>query len=142
MLTSTAAPGWLRRFSSLIYDGVLLLALLMLATLIYLIVFDDATATPERYFFQLYLWLVCGVYFVWNWTRGGQTLAMQTWRIRLMTRDGGPLTTDQAIKRYVLASIFFGLAFIWAIFDREGLYLHDRLSGTRLALLDKKLKAS
>lgn len=142
MLTSTASPGWLRRLSSLVYDSILLLAVLMLAAFIFLIVFGDATAAPKRYFFQFYLWLVCGAYFVWNWTRGGQTLAMQTWRIKLMARDGSPLTRNQAIKRYVLASIFFGLAFIWALFDRDGLYLHDRLSGTMLGLIDKKIKSS
>lgn len=110
----------------------------MLAALIFLLIFGDATLAPKRYFFQFYLWLIGAAYFIRNWTRGGQTLAMQTWRIRLTTRLGGPLTASQAMKRYILASIFFGLTFIWAFFDREGLYLHDRLSGTRLRLIEKK----
>jgi uncharacterized RDD family membrane protein YckC len=137
-VNSQASPGALRRVACLIYEGVLLIAVWMFAALVFLLIFGDATVAPARYFFQLYLWLISGVYFVWNWTRGGQTLAMQTWRIRLSCRNGQPLTLKLAIRRYVLASLFFGLGFLWALFDRDGLSLHDRLSGTRLGLLEKR----
>jgi uncharacterized RDD family membrane protein YckC len=66
---------------------------------------------------------------------------MQTWRIQLFGFDGKPLQLEQAMKRYVIASfglMFFGLGFIWAIFDRQGLYLHDRLTGGRLVALPRK----
>ncbi len=142
MSNSTASPGLLRRLASLFYDLVLLLAVLMFAALIFLSVFGDATAAPKRYFFQLYLWLTGAAYFVWNWTRGGQTLAMQTWRIKLSGWHGEALTPTLAMRRYILASLFFGVGFLWALFDREGLYLHDRLSGTRLTLLEKRQKNS
>lgn len=142
MSNSTASPGLLRRLASLFYELVLLLAVLMFAALIFLSILGDATTVPKRYFFQIYLWLIGAAYFVWNWTRGGQTLAMQTWRIRLTGRHGEALTPSLAMKRYVLASLFFGVSFIWALFDREGCYLHDRLSGTRLSLLEKRSKKS
>lgn len=136
-MSSYVSPGPLRLLACLLYESVLLIAVLMFAALVFLLIFGDATATPMRYFFQCYLWLVSGVYFVWNWTRGGQTLAMQTWRIRLSRRHGEPIPLATAVRRFLLASLFFGIGFIWALFDREGLYLHDRLSGTRLDLLDK-----
>lgn len=136
-MSSHASPGALRRLACLFYETVLLIAVLMFAALAFLLIFGDATAIPMRYFFQGYLWLVSGVYFVWNWTRGGQTLAMQTWRVRLSRRHGEPLSLAVAVRRFLLASLFFGIGFIWALLDREGLYLHDRLSGTRLNLLDK-----
>jgi len=139
---SVTSPGLFRRLASLFYDLVLLLAVLMFAALIFLFVFGDATAAPKRYFFQIYLWLISAAYFVWNWTRGGQTLAMQTWRIKLAGRHGVALTPNLAMRRYILASLFFGVSFIWALFDREGCYLHDRLSGTRLILLEKRPKKS
>jgi len=138
MSTFFTSPGWLRRLACLVYELLLLLAVLMLAALIFLLIFGDATEPPNRYFFQAYLWLLSAAYFVWNWTRGGQTLAMQTWRIRLVTGDGGSLTPAQALKRFLVASVFPGVSFVWALFDREGQYLHDRLSGTRLILLAKK----
>jgi uncharacterized RDD family membrane protein YckC len=89
----------------------------------------------------MYSWLITGIYFVYCWVRSGQTLAMQTWRIQLLGLDGKPLSLEQAVRRYMIASfslMFFGLGFIWAIFDREGLYLHDRFTGSRLVALSKK----
>lgn len=138
MLNSVTSPGWLRRLACLVYELLLLSAVLMLAALIFLLLFGDATEPPKRYFFQVYLWLLTGGYFVWNWMRGGQTLAMQTWRIKLVSVKGGLLTREQAVKRFLLACVFPGASFLWALFDREGQYLHDRLSGTRLILLAKK----
>jgi uncharacterized RDD family membrane protein YckC len=126
------SPGVFRRVGSLLYDGLLLIAILFFATLLFLFVVGDATDPPEHFFLQLYLWLVGAMYFGWNWHRSGQTLAMQTWRLRVVSRMGEPITWSMAIKRYLFATLFFGLGFLWAIFDREGLYLHDRLGGTRL----------
>jgi uncharacterized RDD family membrane protein YckC len=134
------SPGWFRRLASLVYDLLLLLAILMFAALVFLFIFGDATATPKRYFFQFYLWLISAAYFVWNWSTSGQTLAMQTWRIRVIAQSGEPLAPTQAMKRFIFASVFFGLSFIWAFFDRERLYLHDRLSGTRLVVIEKGVR--
>jgi uncharacterized RDD family membrane protein YckC len=138
MLNTASTPGWLRQLACLVYELLLLLALLMLAALMFLLVFGDATEAPKRHFFQVYLWLLSGVYFVWNWTHGGQTLAMQTWRIKLVSANGGLLTREQAVKRFLVASVLPGLSFVWALFDREGHSLHDRLCGGYLMLLAKK----
>jgi uncharacterized RDD family membrane protein YckC len=140
MSTPSVSPSILRRIVCMLYESLLLLALLMFAALLFLFVFGDATEAPKRYIFQCYLWLVSAAYFVWHWTRGGQTLAMQTWRIKLMTVSGDTLSASQAMKRYILASLLFGLTFIWALFDRDGQYLHDRLSGNQLSLMNKKPK--
>jgi len=129
------SPSLYRRTASLLYDGLLLTAILLFATFFFVILFGDATAPPGRYFLQVYLWLVAGVYFVWSWQHGGQTLAMQTWHIRVTNQAGKNLNKRQAIKRYILATLFFGLGFLWALLDSEGLYLHDRLAGTRLILI-------
>jgi uncharacterized RDD family membrane protein YckC len=114
---------------------LLLVAILLFATLLFVLLFGNATEPPRHYFLQIYLWLVAAVYFVWSWQHGGQTLAMQTWRIRVTNQAGKNLNKHQAIKRYILATLFFGLSFLWALLDREGLYLHDRLTGSRLILV-------
>lgn len=136
-VSSPDAPGGLRRLICLLYESLLLIAVLMCAALVYLLLFGSATEPPRRHFFQLYLWAVSAGYFVWNWVRAGQTLAMKTWRIRLEDRAGRNVTPGQALRRYLVASLLFGLSFVWALFDREGLSLHDRLSGTRLVLLPR-----
>lgn len=132
--------GLSRRFASLVYDGLLLLAILFVATFLFIALFGSATHMPMRQLLQLYLYLVCAAYFLWCWLHGGQTLAMQTWRIRLTNIEGLPLAPAQAIKRYLLASaglVFFGAGFLWALVDRESLFLHDRLLGTRLIQVSK-----
>ena len=76
-----------------------------------------------------------GYYFIWFWTHGGQTLAMQTWKIRLVTLEGNNVGLKQAITRYLLALVcnfFFGVGLIWALFDPDCQFLHDRLAGTRI----------
>jgi len=50
----------------------------------------------------LWLFLVFGAYFVYFWTHSGQTLAMLTWHIRVVTLDGQPLSRPRAALRYVL----------------------------------------
>lgn len=125
-----------RRAICLIYDAFLLAAILFLAGLLVVGLHPGQPGGLPRLAFQLYLFAAVGVYFVWFWRHGGQTLAMKTWRIRLVDITGGPVGTAQAWKRYVLAAVTFGACFLWALFDRDGQFLHDRLSGTRLVMAD------
>ena len=91
--------------------------------------------THARGAFQVYLILVAGAYFVSQWVRGGQTLPMKTWGLKLVGRDGAAVTWRQAWVRYMIALAGLaavGLGFAWALFDRDGLFLHDRIAGTRI----------
>ena len=84
---------------------------------------------------QAHFFLVLLVYFVWFWSNGRQTLAMKTWRIRVQTADALPVRPAQALLRFLLCwpSIAVGGAgLVWAFFDRDGQFLHDRIAGTRL----------
>ncbi|HNH25004.1 MAG TPA: RDD family protein, partial [Accumulibacter sp.] len=68
---------------------------------------------------------------------GGQTLAMKTWRIRLLSADGRPVRPAQALLRFLLcwpSLILVGVGIVWAMVDRDHRFLHDRLAGTRLVL--------
>ena len=124
-----------RRFLSLIYEALLLAALLWCAALLYAAIEREIASTHSRTLFQLYVASVAGTYFVWQWTHGGQTLPMKTWRLRLVSRTGGALATRQAVVRYLAAgagALALGVGFIWAVFDRDRQFLHDRLAGTRI----------
>lgn len=138
-MTNTKLGFW-RRVVSLIYESLLLLAVLFIASFIFHLIFRDPTAAYFRPLFQLYLLVVMGYYFTWFWTRGGQTLAMQTWKMRVVTIDGKKLNRRQAIIRYLLAVVgilFFGCGLLWAIFDKKHLYLHDRLAGTQIVKVEE-----
>jgi hypothetical protein len=127
--------GLARRVGSLIYEALLLTAVLFLSTWIFLFIgqlLDDAIA---RALLRVWLLIVTGTYFIFCWIHGGQTLPMKTWRIRLTSADGTAVTFEKALKRYLLALCSAGaagLGFVWALADRDRQFLHDRLAGTRL----------
>lgn len=130
-----SVPGFWRRVVSMIYESLLLLAVLFIAGVVFHLVFRDTNSLFFRPAFQLYLLLVAGTYFTWFWTHGGQTLPMQTWKFRVVSVDGRRLNLKQALARYLFAviGIFLGgCGILWALFDREGQFLHDRLAGTRI----------
>ena len=124
-----------RRVASGLYELLILLALVFIATLPFSYLFGDATHGWKRHLLQAWVLTVTAAYFTWFWTRGGQTLPMKTWRLRLVAADGGSVGFPRALRRFALALLGFaalGLGFLWAFVDRDGQFLHDRLSGTFL----------
>ena len=132
-MTRPGTPGLARRLASMLYEALLLFAVAFVAAWLFLFASGgrDATAGWLRAALQLFVIAVFAAYFLWCWLRGGQTLAMKTWRIRLIE-----VTPRQALLRFALAAILVptGISMLWACFDREGQFLHDRLAGTRLVL--------
>ena len=130
---SQRAPALGRRLASGLYELLLLAALVMVATFPFLAVFGNATLGWRRHVLQLWVLLVCGGYFTWFWTRGGQTLPMKTWNLRIVRDDGCPIDRFHAVHRYLLAVLGLfavGLGFLWALVDLDRQFLHDRLAGT------------
>lgn len=129
-----------RRLASLLYETLVLVALALIAGLLFLLPLSaltgqDATAGASLWAFRLYLFGVFGAYFAWFWTHGGQTLPMRAWRLKLVGADDRPVSASRAGLRYVLAwpSVFAaGLGLCWALVDRDRQFLHDRLARTRL----------
>ena len=134
-------PGFLRRLGAMFYDSLLLLALLMMLSYPYVwLTGGDKPDLIVRTLYQLYLLVICFFYYAGFWVRGGQTLGLRTWRMKLVSNDGGPITWAMALKRFVyalLALICLGMGFLWVLHDRENLTWHDRWSGTRLVQLPK-----
>ena len=135
MSAASPPPAIARRLASALYDLLLTVALAIFVTFPFLAVFGDSTQGWRRHALQAWVLAAVGAYYVWFWTRG-QTLAMKTWRIRLVRADGGgPVNTGRAVHRYVLAilgTLAVGVGFAWALFDRDRQFLHDRLAGTAL----------
>ena len=81
------------------------------------------------------LWLVAGAYAVPSWRRGGQTLGMRPWRLRVVGAHGGSPDPRTLWMRYAVGGLSLlagGLGFWWAWIDRDRLTWHDRISGTRM----------
>lgn len=135
-----ALAGLSRRLLALLYEALLVLALLLAGSVPFVMVMQDADRAVARPLFQLYLIGLTAGYFIWQWRRGGRTLAMRTWRLRLVTREGGPLALRHAGVRYLMALVgafLLGAGFLWALLDRDGLFLHDRLAGTTIVMSDE-----
>ena len=126
----------LRRLASMLYESILLFAIAFLAT--WLFQFAAGTLRIEGWrihVLQLFLLTVFASYFLWCWLRGGQTLAMKTWRIRLVAMNGhGSIAPKAALLRFFFALLLVPttIGIFWALVDRDRQFLHDRLAGSLL----------
>lgn len=115
----------------MVYEAVLLFAVAFFAA--WLLFFAsggrEATSGGLRHALQLFILTMFAAYFLWCWLRGGQTLAMKAWHIRLVD-----VTPGKAVFRLILAGVMVptAISIVWALFDRERQFLHDRIAGTRL----------
>lgn len=132
--TDTALVGW--RLLALAYDLFPVAGLWFLVAALFVVAHGDAVTGGALGLLEFAaLWAVTGAYAIASWRRGGQTLGMRPWRLRVVARDGGPAPFRSLLVRYVVgnASLLLGGAgFWWAWADRDRLTLHDRASGTRM----------
>lgn len=163
-------PSLKRRIAVMVYESLILFAIVFSFGIAFGVVFQQTHALYMRNALQVWMFVVIGVYFIWFWSRGRQTLPMKTWHVKLVANDGRPVSLMRAAIRYVLCWLWFvpGLALaaalraegwmmviiaavsaiIWGLtiyFDPDRQFLHDRMAGTRLvqtkAVIRKKAAA-
>jgi uncharacterized RDD family membrane protein YckC len=133
----------------MLYEQVLLFGVLAIGFLLpWILLFlkqgwANPTDTPAwvGWVELLHFFALLGAYFIYSWRRHGQTLAMKTWHLRVVTAGGGNLSWARASLRYALAwpsVLCFGIGILWAFIDLDKLFLHDRLAGTRVVRLPRK----
>jgi uncharacterized RDD family membrane protein YckC len=141
----------------MLYEAMLMFGVIGTTGALFSVFFQQRHALYLRHALQGWLLLVLTIYFVWFWTHSGQTLAMKTWRIRLVTNQGQEIRIKQAIGRYLLAWLWVlpGLVAAWLLgaktwmlvvipganillwalttyLDPQRQFLHDRIAGTRI----------
>ncbi|MGO9512623.1 MAG: RDD family protein [Steroidobacteraceae bacterium] len=138
MISATSA-GFGRRLGALIYDSLLLAALLMMYTAAWVFTRGSAlTQDSAGAWWHVYRAgevVVIAGYYVLNWTRSGQTLGMRAWHLRAVSDSGRPLRLVPAVLRSLYAPLAWApaaLGVLWLYIDPERLALHDRLSKTRV----------
>ena len=144
MISGTSA-GFGRRAAALLYDSVLLAALLVVFTsgavfLNHGVAVEAKTAGAWVYLYDAGLIGVIAGYYLLNWTRSGQTLGMRAWHLRAVTETGKPLRLGSAALRLVCGILAWApaaLGVLWLYVDREHVALHDRLSKTRVVRLER-----
>ena len=124
-----------RRLGAIVYDALLIFALLFLGTVPFVAASGGEPVTPGAFAYQLALLGIVYVFFVGFWSGYGRTLGMQSWRLRIETPDGGKPSVAAASLRFLAAIVSWlplGLGFWWQLWDRDHLTWHDRFSNTRL----------
>lgn len=139
-----------------LYEGMLLFGVVFIAGYLFSTLTQTRHALDNRHALQAFVFIVFGIYFTWFWARG-QTLAMKTWHIRVVGRDGRPISQTRALARYVfswiwllpplaavapfnlsggeMAVLTIGWVIVWALLSRFHplqQFWHDALAGTRL----------
>jgi uncharacterized RDD family membrane protein YckC len=142
------SPFLLRRLAALVYDTLLVLPLIMVSVALFLgiqsLVFgppaQDSVMQLDANLVRLVALVTVIGFYSGFWLKSGQTLGMQAWRIKLISRKGGRPKPHQAVLRClgaVVSATCLGLGFLWCLVDQQGRYWHDYLSGTELVLLPK-----
>lgn len=156
MHTIQKSPGLRRRMACWLYEGILMFGVVFISGYLFGTLSQTRNALDNRNALQAFLFVVFGIYFVWFWSKG-QTLAMKTWNIRLVDRNGNAVTQLRALLRYVLSWLWFlpplvavmpfhlpgaeiaiimvGWVAVWALLSRfhpEGQFWHDAWAGTML----------
>lgn len=98
-----------------VYEGVMLFGVVMIAAYLFSSLTQQRNAMQGRHGLQAFLFIVLGIYFVWFWSHGGQTVAMKAWNIRVVSRDGSSVSQARALVRYLLSWLWFlpALAAVW-----------------------------
>lgn len=168
-LTEAPAPPRLRIFASMMYEGVLLFAVVFLAGYLFDTLTQSRHALMLRDSRQVWLFIAIGAYFLICWRRSGQTLPMKAWHIKVLAVNGRPAPTWRLLVRYAYmwvlpllgSGIVWGaaslsgwnamlmlivatpfLAFIPTWFTAEQQFLHDLLAGTRLVNVQPQIQPS
>ncbi len=129
-----APAGLAKRAGAIFYDLLIVVAALLIATIFW----TAAGVTFGHSWYRGYVafvYLAAFAYFGWCWIHGGQTVGMKAWKIKLVCTDARRFSWPAAMTRSAAALISaaaFGAGFWWALFDRDAMTWHDRLSGSRL----------
>jgi uncharacterized RDD family membrane protein YckC len=152
------APTLRRRLAAMLYEGIVLFGVVALAGLLYAVASQQRHALQGRHGLLAFVAVVLGLYFVWFWSHGGQTVAMKTWHVRVVDRHGQPVTWLRALCRFVACWVWFLPVILlwyaaqwpvtWALFGAlatgvlayaatawlhpQRQFWHDALCGTRL----------
>ncbi len=128
-------PGLFRRLAAIVYDALIVTAILIAATAAALLARGGESIEAGTLWFQGFLGIIALAYFAGSWRHGGQTIGMVPWRLRVVGRDGASPGWGRCLARGVLAPLSLlagGAGFAWAWIDKERRTWHDLATGTRI----------
>jgi uncharacterized RDD family membrane protein YckC len=122
----------------MVYDFFIVISLLMLATMLAMFAgFGDRTAMQDPVY-TAYLLSIWFFYLTWCWHKGGMTVGMRAWRVKIEDENGNRPGWGKSTIRFLaalLSAAAMGIGFAWALVDSRNRTWHDILSGTHLIRL-------
>jgi len=137
LMSATPAPLRLR-LAAAAYDLLPLIGLWFVAVVLALTVTGGALDTHTlagKFIVQGFAFALSAAYFVVSWTRGGQTIGMRAWKLRVVGVDGKRLSWPRALLRFIVALVSLaalGAGFWWTLFDPQRRTWHDVAAGTTM----------
>ena len=143
--SSFQPAGLIRVLACILYDAMLVFALLFVSTLAFLLIPEGIRDTDPYIQAGKVAWsfAICYLYFSWFWLRSGQTPGMRAWHTYLTDCEGHLVNRSASVKRFwaaLLSWLLAGSGYVWMVFDRDRRSLHDRLSGTCLVVKKPETK--
>jgi uncharacterized RDD family membrane protein YckC len=83
-------------------------------------------------------------YYIGCWANGGQTLGNFSTMIKVVRKDGSPVTWGKSILRfigYLVSGIPLSIGFLWVAFDSHRQGWHDKIAGTYVIPSDQHFSA-
>lgn len=120
---------------AMLYDGLVVIALLLLATALALLAGSGQVIAGRDPLFTLYLLVVWFFYLAWCWRNGGMTVGMRAWKIMISSDKGGKPGWGQCALRFLVSlgsAACLGVGFAWSLFEPQKRTWHDLASRTRL----------
>jgi len=133
-----------RILGAVVYDVIIVFSIIFIAAQWFPLVPESFQNKPGLTLFkQLYMLGISFVYFAYSWRRGGQTIGMKSWKIKLQQTEKNQtaIRWSQCAIRFLVAIVSWlagGLGFIWILFNRQHKSWHDLASGTHLIRVAKK----
>lgn len=147
--------GFIRRLGAAVYDSMLAVAVFMVAGAVGFGIFygviasglagmngfehvsDALNGTPVyQGIYQLWLALCVGTFYALFWSRGGQTLGMRAWRLKVQHPNGQNLSLVTAYARIIWS--LFGIGNLWILINDDKRALQDRMTRSEVVVLSKE----
>jgi uncharacterized RDD family membrane protein YckC len=126
----------------MMYDGIILLGLLILASAVALPFGNIDKVAFHDFWFTLWLFAACFGYLGSCWRYGGMTVGMRAWRVKLINADGQMVSWPACLLRYLAGLVslaVFGFGILWTLVDKKNRGWHDLAAGTLLIRTARKV---